>query len=243
MEKKLARILSSLEFEEHSALCFSGGLDSGILAYLMREYDPILYVVGTENSKDIENAVEISQILDIPIRIIEVNEDDVISGISFIKNIENDITPVEVGFDLPLYFVGKNAREKNIYSGQGADELFGGYKKYIKEPALMDRDFDVLISRTLPRERKIMENFGKKLIVPYLTSDIVNFAKSLDVKYKIRGKNRKWILRETARFLGVPEIIVEREKKAAQYGSGVWKLIKRIAREKNRSLIELINEL
>ncbi len=240
MKKKLVKLLKSIEFKKNSALSFSGGLDSGIIAYLMRDYGVTLYTAGIEGSRDIDNAVESSEILSLPLKIIYVDEKKIIEGISFLRNIEPSINPVEVGFDLPLYFISKYADEKNIYTGQGADELFGGYKKYLKNPSLMEQDQELLIKRTLPRERKIAEKFKKILHTPYLSNEILNFARNLDLKYKIRDGERKWILRESAKIIGVPEEIVKREKKAAQYGSGIWKIMKRMAKKRGMKLDEFI---
>ncbi len=240
MKKKLAELLSSLEFEKNSALSFSGGIDSGIIAYLMREKDPILYTAGIEESRDIYNAIESSKILSLPLKIIYVNEEKIMDGISFLREIDSSMSPVEIGFELPLYSVVRYASEEKIYTGQGADELFGGYKKYLKDPSLMKQDFELLIKRTLPREKKIAGEFNKILLTPYLSDDIVNFAKNLDVGYKIRNNERKWLLREAARILGVPEDITCREKRAAQYGSGIWKIMKRMAKRRGMKVDEFI---
>ena len=44
-------------------------------------------------------------------------------------------------------------------------------------------------------------------------------------------KLRKCILREVGAELGVPEEIVNRPKKAAQYGSGIHKMLKKVLKE------------
>jgi len=56
----------------------------------------------------------------------------------------------------------------------------------------------------------------------------VNITLNTPLKYKIHGSNdrlRKCILREVAKDLGVPQEIVKRPKKAAQYGSGIHKIL------------------
>jgi asparagine synthase (glutamine-hydrolysing) len=53
-------------------------------------------------------------------------------------------------------------------------------------------------------------------------------AMNIPMEYKISGENdrlRKCILREVAAEVGVPPEIVKRPKKAAQYGSGIHKLL------------------
>jgi asparagine synthase (glutamine-hydrolysing) len=69
-----------------------------------------------------------------------------------------------------------------------------------------------------------------ELRVPYLDLQIINIAMNTPMKYKINDVNdrlRKCILREVAMDLGVPQEIVERPKKAAQYGSGIHKILTR----------------
>ncbi len=238
--RKLANILKSLHFKSDSAIAFSGGLDSSIIAYLMKDENPMLYTVGIEQAKDVSNAMEIARLLGLRLQIIRFDEDDIIEGIGFLKRVDRDISAVELSFELPLYFVLRDAKEKVIYSGQGADELFGGYKKYLDRPQEMRDDLDKLLNKGVIRERKIAEKFNKELIYPYLNPEIVELAKEMPTDCKIRGSVRKWVLRRAAEIIGIPREVVKREKKAAQYGSGVWKTMKKISRDREISVSELV---
>jgi asparagine synthase (glutamine-hydrolysing) len=71
-------------------------------------------------------------------------------------------------------------------------------------------------------------------------------AMNIPMKYKIDGVDdqlRKCILREVARDLGVPEKNVKRPKKAAQYGSGIDKMMRRVLKEENLDYENLIRGL
>ncbi len=244
----LARTLASLlrkvtACREDSAVAFSGGLDSGILAYLLKDCKPALYTVGIEDSKDMENAKRAAQLLNLPLQPIEINEYDVIEGIIFLKRVDPEISAVEISFELPLYFVCSRAEEKNIFTGQGSDELFGGYHKYLEKPEIMREDFEKLMSKTKPRELKIASLLGKELFTPYLHERVINFSKNIPVESKIKEGTRKWILREAGRILGVPEEIISREKKAAQYGSGIWKVLKSMAKREGKDVESFVNSL
>jgi len=76
-----------------------------------------------------------------------------------------------------------------------------------------------------------------ELRVPYLDLDVINMAMNIPIKYKINSENdllRKCILREVAQELGVPKEIVKRPKKAAQYGSGIHKmLVRRVLKDED----------
>ena len=242
-----ARVLAELLKEavecKEAAVAFSGGLDSGVIAYLMKDCDVKLYTVGIEGSKDVKNAEEAASTLGLELQIIDINEYDILEGILFLKRIEPSISALEVSFELPLYFVCSYADERDVYTGQGSDELFGGYAKYLENPELMVEDFNKLMAKTKPREMKIATLLGKDLHTPYLDNRIVEFARNIPKELKIKDGVRKYILREAARYVGVPREIVEREKKAAQYGSGIWKLMKNMAKERNLSVEEFVKSL
>jgi asparagine synthase (glutamine-hydrolysing) len=71
---------------------------------------------------------------------------------------------------------------------------------------------------------------GVELRVPFLDNDIINLALDIPAKYKIKDNEdvlRKHILRDAAKSIGVPDYIADRPKKAAQYGSGINKILKK----------------
>ncbi len=237
---ELAEILRKIKCPENSALSFSGGLDSSIIAYLCRNSIKSYYTIGMESSKDLDNAKKVSNNLGIDFTKIIISEKMILEGIKELKELDEKITPVEISFELPLLIVTKNAEESVICTGQGADELFGGYSKYLQAPELMKKDVEKLLTNTVPREQKIAKKYEKTLITPYLMEEMQSLASRIPEECKIHKGIRKWVLREAARQLGVPEIIVEREKKAAQYGSGTWKMIKKMAKKEGKSPDEFI---
>ena len=246
--KDFADILASiLEDEvrcrESLAVAFSGGLDSGILAHLLKDCDAKFYTVGIEGSKDIANAKEAASHLKLSLEIIEIGENDILEGLLFLKRVDPSIEVIEAAFELPLYFVCSYSLEDFVMTGQGSDELFGGYQKYLDNPDLMGEDLNRLLVRTKPREIKIATLLGKELITPYLSKRVMEFAFNLPMDLKIKNGVRKYILREAAKVLNVPESIVMREKKAAQYGSGIWKTMRRMAKERGQSLDEFFSSL
>jgi asparagine synthase (glutamine-hydrolysing) len=71
---------------------------------------------------------------------------------------------------------------------------------------------------------------GVELRVPFLDKDIIDIALDIPAGYKIRDSEdvlRKHILRDVAKDLGVPDYIADRPKKAAQYGTGINKILKK----------------
>jgi asparagine synthetase B (glutamine-hydrolysing) len=60
---------------------------------------------------------------------------------------------------------------------------------------------------------------------PFADESVASFALSISPDFKIRGGTRKQVLREAAKLLGLPEEAAESPKKAAQYSSGILKLL------------------
>ena len=66
---------------------------------------------------------------------------------------------------------------------------------------------------------------------------MVDIALSIPPSQKISRTSRKIVLRKIAKDIGLPKYIYERPKKAAQYGSGSLKTIKKLAKEAGFSSI------
>ena len=93
--------------------------------------------------------------------------------------------PVALSIAIPIFLgMQKSANDlhvKTIFLGQGADELFGGYQKYVelyKNKELeetkksMISDLRSLQNDQIIRERKMAHHFGLDLIYPFLDSKI-----------------------------------------------------------------------
>jgi asparagine synthase (glutamine-hydrolysing) len=140
---------------------------------------------------------------------------------------------------------------KVVLSGQGADEIFAGYHRYQQfymdkgENTQEDLKEDVLniYHVNLQRDDAVTMANSVELRVPYLDLELVDMALNIPMKYKMddgADNLRKCILREIASDIGVPSEIVRRPKKAAQYGSGIHKiLVKKVLKDENyRKILE-----
>ena len=82
----------------------------------------------------------------------------------------------------------------------------------------------------LERDDAVSMANGVELRVPFLDNDIIDLALDIPGIYKIKDNEdilRKHILRDVAKSIGVPDYIADRPKKAAQYGSGINKILKK----------------
>ncbi len=229
---------------DYGVIAFSGGLDSSLIAYLALQKGNFTgYVVGLEGSHDIMWAERAADLMGLPLKKIVIDEKDVESAYLSIKKILGTDNLVTISFEMPLYFVAMHADEHIIISGQGADEIFGGYKRYeaMDDEILereMEKDLRELLNGGINRDRSIAEHFGKDLITPYLSEEFLDVVLKRSALQR-KGRGRKDMLREIAREAGLPEELYRKEKKAAQYGSGIMKVLKKTVKkaENNRSSV------
>ena len=103
-------------------VAFSGGLDSSIVGFLALKYlNPCFYVVGFEGSRDIVNAKTgleyISDILGTysRMKMLTITDGHVFEALKFFSRLGiKDV--LLTSFEVPLYFVLKNSKEKVLLS-------------------------------------------------------------------------------------------------------------------------------
>ncbi len=224
--EKLRTFFSSIS-DDSIAVALSGGLDSSVILSLSPE-NCSSYVTGIAGSKDLDNAKMAAQLLNRNCKEIIVSREDIISYAGTVMEIDPSTDKRDLGFETVLAAVLDNMEEKTLITGQGADEIFYGYSKFLADPGISNADaIEKLHTVTLPRENLIAEHFGKKLICPYLESGIMEISGISQREYNISGTENKLILRQVAALLGIPSEISQRKKKAAQYGSGFMKVLKK----------------
>lgn len=228
-------------------ILFSAGIDSTILTKVCQilKKEIILYCVGSEDSIDIKFARETARSMKLPLKTRIIDIDDVDRYLPRVLDAIEEFNIMKLGVGMPAYIAAEMAHAdglKVMLSGQGADELFGGYHRYLKLYEEMGEDTQKSLNEdimnlyhvNLQRDDAVTMAHGIELRVPYLDLDIINTAINIPIKYKIKGKNdklRKCILREVGADLGLPDEIVNRPKKAAQYGSGIHKMLKKVLKE------------
>ena len=246
----ISAIRSQVEGQD-IAVSFSGGLDSGLVAAIAKEYarSVTLYTSGKDKSYDVVMAQEMSEQLGLPWLHIPLTEENIEPRLREMISITGTSSPLTLSFELPLFFVCRTVREKYVLGGQGSDELFAGYSKYVgMSEEELDRarkaDLGKLISSTIPHETKIADHYGKKILYPYLDSLVTMQVNAMNLKDLMPADtdHRKMLLREIARNLGYP-FIAEKKKKAAQYGSGTMDLVRKVASDKGMTYSELVDSI
>ncbi|AFL95798.1 asparagine synthase [Thermococcus cleftensis] len=232
---------------KRTGILFSGGLDSSTIALIASEYsDVVLYTAGAEGSQDLEWARKVADLLGLPLRERVFDIDDVRDAVPRVAFAIEEPNPMNLAIGVPLYFATELARKDGarvLLSGQGADELFGGYAKYLERPELMERDLEEIGEKNLARDDKIAMLNSVEGRFPFLSLPVVSAALNTPLEAKISGGRRKVVLRKAALKLGLPEEVAWREKKAAQYGSGSQKILERLAKSEGLRLREYAEKL
>ena len=115
----------------------SGGIDSTAIAALAKEHNPDLITFTTgferEGYSEVDVAAESAAAIGVRHVVRTVKPDEMMDALPLIVWYLDD--PVADPALVPLWFVAREARRhvKVVLSGEGADELFGGYTIY-KEP-------------------------------------------------------------------------------------------------------------
>lgn len=155
----------------------SSGVDSTLISAIYQNkfsFKPInTYTIAFEdnNLDESYNAKKISKFLN-------TNHTEILLNKNTIKN---TISSLQLNFDepyadisaLPMILLSKNAKSSSsvVFSGDGADELFGGYNRH-----------SYINNSTLLNSNKLIKNISSRILHPN-NDNIINFLKSTYFKY------------------------------------------------------------
>ena len=238
------------------AVAFSGGIDSVLTTHYLSEVGVQLQLicVGMKDSPDFISAEQAADHLDLPLITIMYTEHELRKDIDKVLRSVEEANPMKIGVGLPLYWATKTAVQHgvtDIFSGNGADELFAGYKKYL-DGYLSGRDVEGLLyhdvvnswKNNFDRDTKICMDQGVTLRLPFTYVPLIELGLSIPVSMKINPEHkpaRKIILRKLAKTIHLPDEITFKPKKAAQYSSRVSKALRRIAKQEHMNTREYLN--
>ena len=138
-----------------------------------------------------------------------------------------DITTIRAS--TPMYLMARAIKSlgiKMVLSGEGADELFGGYLYFHKAPNAKEfheetvRKLDKLHQYDCLRANKSLAAWGIEGRVPFLDKEFIDIAMNINPEDKMikNGRIEKWILREAFKDY-LPESVLWRQKE--QFSDGV----------------------
>lgn len=227
----------------------SGGLDSSIIAAVTAKYAqkriesddqeaawwPRLhsFAIGLEGSPDLAAARIAAKFLGTVHHEVHFTIQEALDAVSdVIYHLEtSDITTIRAA--TPMYLLGRFIRSmgiKMVLSGEGSDEIFGGYLYFHKAPNAQEfheetvRKLSKLHLYDCLRANKALAAWGVEGRVPFLDKEFMDVAMNLNPELKlcpILGENKrieKWILREAFKDYLPPEIVWRQKE---QFSDGV----------------------
>lgn len=221
------RLQDSLVRNSGAGLLFSGGIDSGILAYLCPQARALSVTLEGEGD-DLKYASVLAGALGLDHHIITIGIDEALAAFGQVIRILESFDPA-LPNDLVVYFGMQEAKRqglRSIMTGDGADELFGGYP-YMQEMEDLEGYIKGLSRSWNFNSNRIGEHFGLAVKQPFLDADFVEFALTVPGELKIREDQGqvwgKWCLRKAFEPFLPPEFIWQ-GKRPLEQGSGMTRL-------------------
>jgi asparagine synthase (glutamine-hydrolysing) len=229
----------------------SGGLDSSIIAsitsrvyneYMKEHADDLItikqlssFCIGLEGSPDLKASREVANFLGTRHYEFIFTVEEGIDAISDVIQTIETFNPTTIRASTPMFLMARKIKTlgiKMVMTGEGADEIFGGYLYFHKAPDSKEfhletiRKLQDLYKYDLLRANKTTAGWGVEARVPFLDRDFVEYAMSFDPQYKMINQEHnnieKWVLRkafDNKEKPWLPESILWRQKE--QFSDGV----------------------
>ena len=212
-----------------NTIALSGGLDSTIIAYLLKDRKPTTVAIIAKDfvASDLTYCQRVSKEFNIPLTINQVSTTDILSAVEDTIKILKNFNDIEIRNNIVMYLALKWVKDQNnsgIITGDGADELFAGYSFLINTAEdQLEKEINRVCSVMHFPTQKLGKALGISVESPFLNEKIIEFAKTIPVDLKVRyeqeKRHGKWILRK-AFEKNIPAQIIWREKSPMQDGSG-----------------------
>ena len=230
ISKKIYEVLEeSCNSCRSNLISLSGGLDSSIIAYFLKEKNPKSVAIISEDfvSTDLTYCQMVSKEMKIPLSIYNVPTSTILDAIENTIKILKNFNDIEIRNNVVMYLAMKWAKENNeksIITGDGADELFAGYNFLVNKPEKeLEKEIKRLCSIMHFPTQKIGKSLGIEIESPFLNQNIIELANQIPTNVKVKEENGKrygkWILRKTFEKY-IPRQIAWREKSPMQEGAG-----------------------
>lgn len=214
------RVLTS---ERPVGFFLSGGLDSSIVAALAQKalgsaHKLKTFSIGLEGSPDLKAAREMADWLKSDHTEVLFTIPEGLAAIRDVIRHTETFDTTTIRASIPMYLLSKYIKENTdvrvVLSGEGSDELFGGYlyfhdapnvDEFQRETMRLVRDvhmFDVL------RADRTTAAHGLELRVPFFDRDVIDYVMdgfSPELRMPFEGYE-KWLLRETFEDILPPSI-------------------------------------
>lgn len=179
------------------ALLLSGGLDSSIISYHLQELGANVQSYCIDNEEDLYYA----KLIDSNVKTLKPNEGDLRDALMVMEQ------PLDLGSMLAQYNLLEQVDETVILTGDGADEVWGGYRRAKLYDSQLSDVFDEIPYYHNVRLDRMAAHFTKEIRSPFLNLDLIQHG--LTIPHHQR--TCKEVLRKSYRDL-LPKEILDRPK-------------------------------
>lgn len=228
----------------------SGGLDSSIIASITKRIyfefkkshtDDLIqlkelssFCIGLENSPDLVMSREVAKFLGTRHYEFTFTVEEGIDAISDVIYAIETFNPTTIRASTPMFLMARKIKTlgiKMVLTGEGSDEIFGGYLYFHKAPNSKEfheetiRKLQDLYKYDLLRGNKSTAAWGVEARVPFLDKDFVEYCMNIDPSSKMITTDQpmeKWILRKAfddKENPWLPDCVLWRQKE--QFSDGV----------------------
>ncbi len=238
-------VLEQIPREVEWGCMLSGGVDSALVTRVASDARPGVptFTCGTNEGTDLTGARRVAKLLGTTHHEVMVERDELPDVVDRVILATASMEKWTVMGGVGTYLTARAARDagmKVLLSGEGADELFGGYDEFQELPPaflnarLVQYQVDLGTSECLRLDRATMAH-SIEARVPYLSTSIMRHARALGPEDKIRyvdgAQIRKYALRRLAATL-LPKEVAFGDKAEFSHGSGVTAELAQIAAER-----------
>jgi len=215
----------------------SGGLDSSIMAALVKKRVPKLhtFAAGLPGAPDLKFARQMASYIKSEHHEVIVSLDEILSVLPDVIYSLESFDALLVRSSILNFLVARQTARFTpaVFSGEGGDELFAGYE-YLKSisPQNLSAELVDILKRlhntALQRVDRCASANGTLPHVGFLDPELVKYALGIPAEYKLHDGVEKWILRESVSDL-LPEAILHRTKAKFWEGGGVENILAQYA--------------
>jgi asparagine synthase (glutamine-hydrolysing) len=214
----------------------SGGLDSSLtlLHAVQLHSDVRAFTVGTEGSEDVAYARRLAGDLGVPHEVVMVRPGDIslrdVREAIYRSEVTEYGDAINAVVSMKIFERVHENGVKVVLTGDGSDELFGGYDMYAQVPPEDRRRLFLHKIRHLSRtelQRVDRTSMGMRVEarVPFLDIQMLLLSMRIPLELKVRDGYEKWIVRETFADL-LPDYIKARHKNPMSHSSGLHERIR-----------------
>jgi len=220
----------SVERNLTDGLLLSGGLDTAILAYLASKWvKPSCVTVALRGAPapDVDYAKLVASRLELRHYVHYFGNEELDESIRAVIRIMKSFDPMEIRNDVAIYValkIGRDHGMSTIMTGDGCDELFGGYSFLF---GLTKEQLDIALKKLWANMRFssvcLAKGLGVEVRLPFLEPQFKALAMELDVDLKVRTERGvvwgKWVLRKAFENI-IPRQLAWRLKAPIEVGTG-----------------------